>query len=105
MSPFKSLFAVIMLSGCVTPPMGPTALVMPGQGKPFEDFAGDQSTCKQFASGEVSGGATLANLTQFGAVALTTAVGAGIGGAVANTRGAEIGGGAGAIGGFAASSR
>jgi hypothetical protein len=105
MSPFKSMFAVIMLSGCVTPPMGPTALVMPGQGKPFEDFAGDQSTCKQFASGEVSGGATLANLTQFGTVALTTAVGAGLGGAVRNTRGAEIGGGAGAIAGLAATSR
>jgi hypothetical protein len=105
MSPFKSLFAAILLSGCVTPPMGPTALVMPGQGKPFEDFAGDQSTCKQFASGEVSGGATLANLTQFGTVALTTAMGAGLGGAVGNTRGMEIGGGAGAIAGIGASSR
>jgi hypothetical protein len=105
MSPLKSLFAAILLSGCVTPPMGPTALVMPGQGKPFEDFAGDQSTCKQFAGGEVSGGATLANLTQFGTTAMTTVIGAGLGGAVRGTRGMEYGGGAGAIAGLAVSSR
>jgi hypothetical protein len=105
MSPFKSLFAAILLSGCVTPPMGPTALVMPGQGKPFGDFASDQTTCKRFASGEVDGGATLANLSQFGTVAMTTALGAGLGGAVRGTRGAEVGGGVGAVGGVVASSR
>jgi hypothetical protein len=105
MSPAKSLLAAVLLSGCVTPPMGPTALVMPGQAKPFEAFAGDQATCKQFASGEVDGGATLANLSEFGTTAMTAALGAGLGGAVRGTPGAEVGGGVGAFAGLAASSR
>lgn len=104
MSPTKSLFAALLLSGCVTPPMGPTALVMPGQGKQFEAFASDQSTCKQFASGEVDGGATLANLSEFGTTAMTAALGAGVGGAVRGTQGAEVGGGVGGLAGLATAS-
>ena len=95
----KSLLAVALLSGCATQPMGPTAHVMPATGKPFEVFAQDQATCKQFASNEVDGGATMANLKEFGTAAITTGLGGGLGAALRGERGAEIGGSVGAIGG------
>jgi hypothetical protein len=41
----KILLAAALLSGCASEPMGPTALVMPASGKPFEAFAQDQTTC------------------------------------------------------------
>src|ERR1700676_5254093 len=78
----KSLLAAVLLSGCATTPMGPTAMVLPGQGKPFGQFAQDQSMCKQFADGEVNGGATMSNLKEFGVAAVTTPLGAGLGAAV-----------------------
>jgi len=95
------LLAAVLLSGCASQPMGPTARVMPASGKPFEVFAQDQATCKQFADNEVSGGATMANLKEFGTAAITTGLGAGLGAAVRGERGAEVGGSIGAIGGGA----
>jgi hypothetical protein len=97
----KSLLAAVLLSGCATTPMGPTAMVLPAQGKPFGQFAQDQSMCKQFADGEVNGGATMSNLKEFGVAAVTTTLGAGLGAAVRGGRGAGIGGAAGALGGSA----
>lgn len=93
------LLTSLLLNGCASAPMGPTALVMSAPGKPFDVFAQDQTTCKQFAGGEVNGGATVSNLKQFGAAAVATALGAGLGAAVRNRRGAEIGGAMGAIAG------
>jgi hypothetical protein len=93
--------AAVVLSGCATSPLGPTTVVMPAPGKPFEVFAQDQSMCKQYAGSEVDGGATTANLKEFGTAAITTALGAGLGAAIHGGRGAEIGGGAGALGGAA----
>jgi hypothetical protein len=95
------LLTAALLSGCASPPMGPTALIMPASGKPFAVFAQEQAMCKQFADGEVAGGATMANLKEFGTAAISTALGAGLGGAVRGRRGAEIGGAMGAIGGMA----
>ena len=65
------LLTAALLGGCATQPIGPTALVMPASGKPFEVFAQDQATCKQFANGE-AGGANLADLKQFGVAAAST---------------------------------
>ena len=96
-----SLLAIVLLSGCASQPMGPTAHVMPAPGKSFEVFAQDQATCKQFADNEVSGGATMANLKEFGTAAITTGLGAGLGAAIRGERGAEVGGSIGAIGGGA----
>ena len=95
------LLAAALLSGCVSSPMGPTALVMPASGKPFDVFAQDQAMCKQFAGGEVDGGATMSNLKQLGTMAVSTALGAGLGASVRGRRGAEFGGAVGAIGGGA----
>ncbi len=99
-----SLIAAVFISGCATAPMGPTALVMPAQGKPFEVFAQEQAMCKQFAGGEVDGDATMMNLKQFGSAAISTALSAGLGAAVRGQRGAEVGGAMGAMVGAASAS-
>jgi hypothetical protein len=98
-----ALLAAVVPGGCATPPMGPSASpmarVLPAPARSFEEFAMDQGVCKQFASGEVAGGATVSNLKQFGAAAVGTALGAGLGAAVRGGRGAEIGGGFAALAG------
>jgi hypothetical protein len=99
------VLAASMLSGCVTQPMGPTALVMPGSGKPFEAFAQEQATCKQFAGGQVDGGAAMANLQELGTAALSTALGAGLGAAAYRGRGAELGSSMGAVAGASLAAR
>jgi len=93
------LLAAVLLAGCATQPMGPTARVMPAPGKPFEVFAADQTQCKQYADGEVAGGAAMSNMKQLGTAALSTALGGGLGAAVHGARGAEIGGSLGSIAG------
>ncbi len=102
---FSGLCAVALLSGCATEPMGPTARVMPAQGKPFEVFATDQSQCKQFAEGETGGGATMSNLKQFGTAVISTALTAGLGAALHGGRGAGIGGAVGSLAGAALGGR
>jgi hypothetical protein len=99
------LLAAALLSGCATEPMGPTALVMPASGKPFEVFVQDQATCKQFADSQVGGGASMANLKELGSAAISTALGAGLGAAVRGGRGAGIGSAIGSIAGAAMAGR
>jgi len=72
---------------------------MPGPGKSFDAFQYDHAACKQFAEQSVAGQAQNANLRGVGAAALTTALGAGLGGAIGGGRGAGIGAASGALGG------
>ena len=37
---------LILLSGCATMPTGPSVLVLPGTGKPFEQFQEDNAECQ-----------------------------------------------------------
>jgi hypothetical protein len=98
------LLPLMLLNACTTEPMGPTIPVMPGPGKPFEVFQGDQAVCKQYASGQVQGGAQQANNQQVGTAVVGTLLGAGLGAAIGGGRGAAIGAGAGALGGTAVGS-
>jgi hypothetical protein len=86
-----------LLCGCVTPPMGPTIPVMPGQNKPFEAFQQDDAACQSFAGTRVAGGAEQANNKAIGETLLGAALGAGLGAAVGGGRGAGIGAAAGGI--------
>ncbi len=83
------LCAVLLLSGCASEPLGPTARVLPAPGKPFEAFQQDQSLCKQFADGETAGGAMMSNVKQLGTAALSIALGAGLGAATTQHRGGQ----------------
>jgi len=85
------------LSGCVTPPMGPTIPVMPGPNKSLQAFQADETTCEGYASQRVAGQAQAANNTALGEGLLGTALGAGLGAAVGGGRGAAIGAASGAV--------
>ena len=97
-----AMLAAFGLAGCATDPIGPTARVMPAPGKPFAVFAQDQANCKQFASGEVGGGAALADLKRLGGAALSSGLGAGLGAAIGHGRSTGIGAALGGIAGAAA---
>lgn len=94
-----SLAALLLLSGCVSQPMGPMVQVMPAPGKPFEVFQQDQAVCEQYASQMTSGGAQQANNQQLLTGVIGTALGAGLGAAIGGGRGAAIGAGSGALAG------
>jgi outer membrane lipoprotein SlyB len=101
------LLMVIAASGCATIPPGPSVMVMPGQGKPFETFQADDSTCRQWAQTQAGWQAneTVNQNLAGGAVAgglLGAAAGALIGAASGNVGpGAAIGAGAGLLAGTA----
>jgi hypothetical protein len=99
--PTAILVPLLLMSACASEPMGPTIPVMPAPGKPFDVFQNDQALCKQYAAGEVQGGAQQANNRQVGTAVIGTLLGAGLGAAIGGGRGAAIGAGAGAVGGTA----
>jgi hypothetical protein len=103
-----TLAAELLLAACVTVPTGPNVMVLPGYGKGFEQFQGDDAVCRQWAaqqSGAVTSQAAT-NTTATGAAigtALGAASGAAIGAAAGNpAAGAAAGAGIGLVGGTAA---
>ena len=101
------LIAVFGLGACATAPIGPSVMVLPGHGKPFDQFQMDDAVCRQWAtqqSGAV-GGSSQAQSTLAGAAVGTLiggAVGAGLGAIGGNPGlGAAVGAGFGAVGGTA----
>jgi hypothetical protein len=96
----RSMAAIILLvGGCVAPPIGPTVPVMPAPNKPFEVFRYDQASCMDYASHQVAGGAQLANNQQVLTGVAGTLLGAGLGAAIGGGRGAAIGAASGALAG------
>lgn len=84
----KTVFLVAALTGCATVPSGPSVRVLPGEGKPFEEFQKDDATCRQWAQSQL-GKPVQESYDQnvaTGAVA-GTAVGAGLGAAVGSASG------------------
>jgi hypothetical protein len=101
------VLAALPFGACATAPLAPTVMVLPGTGKPLEQFQVDDIACRQWAfhqsgaaairtPGEsVAGGAVLGTL-------IGAAAGAAIGAAAGSpATGAAIGAGAGLIGGSA----
>lgn len=101
-------FVLVVLGGCATMPTGPTVMVMPGPGKPFEVFATDDSICRQWALRQIGGASPseTANQNLASGAVIGTLVGAGLGAAIGAATGdvgagAAIGAGAGLLGGTA----
>lgn len=99
--------AVLLCSGCVSTPSGPTVSVMPGPEKSFEQFQTDDSVCRQWAVQQAGGQPQTAAVqgTATGA-ALGTVIGAGVGALIGAAvghpgSGAAIGAGGGLLGGTA----
>jgi hypothetical protein len=102
------LVAVFGLGACATVPAGPSVMVLPGHGKPFDQFQMDDAACRNWAANQsgVAGAAnSQAQSTLAGAAVGTLiggAVGAGLGAIGGNPGlGAAVGAGFGAIGGTA----
>ena len=104
------LLGVLALSGCATVPTGPSVMVLPPQGKPFEAFQADDSVCRQWAAQQAGAGPSeTTNQTLANGAALGTIMGAGLGAAIgaasgATGTGAAIGAASGLIGGTAIAS-
>jgi len=98
-----SLLVLLVVSGCATPPTGPSVLVLPAPGKPFEVFQSEVMVCRHWASQQI-GESTQDTINQSAATgAITgTVIGAGAGaliGAAAGdaAAGAAIGAGSGLL--------
>jgi uncharacterized protein YcfJ len=95
--------AMLILAGCVTPPLGPTVRAIPSRDVSFDQFQRDRYECEDFASREVAGGAEAANRRAVGTAVVGTAIGAAIGAATGGGRstakGAAIGGAVGTVAG------
>jgi outer membrane lipoprotein SlyB len=86
-----ALAVLVLLGGCVTPPLGATIPVMPAPNKPFEVFRADQALCMDYANQQVASGALQANNQQVLTGVAATLLGAGLGAALGGGRGAAIG--------------
>jgi hypothetical protein len=99
---------VVFLGACSTLPTGPNVMVLPGVGKPFDQFQVDDMVCRQFAQGQIGttpGQVSTQSTVQGGAIgtALGAAAGAAIGAAAGNAGlGAAVGAGTGVLVGTAA---
>ena len=99
--------AGLITTACVTVPTGPSVMVLPGNGKNFDQFQFDDATCRQWASqqtgtttSEASTNSTLAG-AGIGTL-LGAAAGAAIGAAAGSPgTGAAVGAGVGLLGGTA----
>ena len=102
------LTAALLLSACATVPNGPSVMVLPGQGKGFEQFQVDDGSCRRWATDQTGGatGSDLATRNTISGAALGTLLGAAAGAAIGAAgghagTGAAVGAGIGVLGGTA----
>jgi len=94
---------LLVVGGCATVPTGPSVMVLPPPGKPFEQFQVEDATCRQWARQQIglSPQETINQNAATGAV-VGTAIGAGLGAAIGAASGragagAAIGAGSGLL--------
>src|SRR5918996_3563704 len=102
------LALMVLLSACTSLPTGPNVMVLPGVGKPFDQFQVDDMVCRQYAQQQtgMTPGQTSTQHTVSGA-AIGTVLGAGAGVAIGAAAGrpdvgAAVGAGTGILLGSAA---
>jgi len=76
--------ALLLVGACATVPTGPSVMVLPPAGKPFEQFQADDATCRQWARQQIG-------LSPQEAVNQNTVTGAAVGTAIGAALGAAIG--------------
>ena len=96
--------AAALLAGCATAPHGPRVAVMPGQGKPFDQFQAEDAACRRYAEQSVSGGDERVQEQGAQTAIISTLLGAIIGAAVGGQDGAAVGAGFGLLTGSVAGS-
>jgi hypothetical protein len=93
------LSSLLLMTACATVPTGPSMMVLPGTGKNFDQFRGDDLECRRFAQLQVNGHNPNQTTIDPGVrnAAIGTAVGALAGAAIGGHQGAGIGAGAGLL--------
>ncbi len=106
---FVSLM-LLVLSGCATLPTGPSVMVLPAPGKPFDVFRSEDATCRMYASQQIGmSPQETVNRNTVTDAALGTVLGAGLGAAIGAISGnagtgAAVGAGSGLLAGTLAGS-
>ena len=88
----------VMLAACTSVPTGPSAMALPGTGKNFDQFRGDDRDCRQYALEQ--SGATPAQSAESSGVksaVIGAAIGAAAGAAIDGSSGAAAGAGVGLL--------
>jgi hypothetical protein len=100
--------ALVLFTGCATIPAGPTVMVLPGQGKAFDQFQTDDYACRQWATQQsgTSEQSDVSTRNTVGGAVIGTLLGAAAGAALGSAggragTGAASGAGVGAVGGTA----
>jgi hypothetical protein len=72
-----------LMTACATVPTGPTVMVLPGAGKPFDLFQGEDVACRQYAQAQAgtTSGQSVADSAVSGGL-LGSLLGAGLGAAI-----------------------
>jgi hypothetical protein len=97
--------AFAALAGCVTVPSGPSVMVLPGDGRSFDQFRFDDQDCRNYATSQTGGAEQAATDSAVRSAVVGTAIGALAGAALGgNSRSTAVGAGAGLIVGSAAGS-
>lgn len=102
--PTSALPVLLLLCACTSIPSGPSVLVLPGSGKDFEQFRGDDLVCRQYAESQLGGSSPnqVAANAGVSSAAVGTLLGAAAGAAIDGSHGAGVGAGTGlALGGLA----
>jgi hypothetical protein len=91
--------ALTVLAGCVSIPSGPSQMSLPGSGKSFDQFRGDDFECRQYASSQVGGRSPDQAGVDSGvaSAAVGTVVGAAAGALIDGSSGAAAGAGVGLL--------
>ncbi|MDO9312475.1 MAG: glycine zipper family protein, partial [Nitrosomonas sp.] len=96
------LFMVLMtgmLISCVSMPIGPSVMTLPGSGKSFEQFRADDYECREYAFQQIGGRTPQQSIQTSGveSAAVGAGLGAAAGAALAGGQGAAIGAGTGLL--------
>lgn len=70
---------LLALTGCETLPTGPSVMVLPSPGKPFDQFQGEDAICRQYADRQVRNPQEAYNENATKSAVVGTAVGTGVG--------------------------
>ncbi|SDH08160.1 Glycine-zipper containing OmpA-like membrane domain-containing protein [Propionivibrio dicarboxylicus] len=89
--------AALLLAGCATVPTGPSIMALPGSGKTFDQFRGDDAECRQYAQLQIGGNTGTEVDPGVRNAAIGTLVGALAGAAFGGHQGAGAGAGAGLL--------
>jgi hypothetical protein len=73
------LLTLLALAGCATLPTGPSVMVLPAPGKPFEVFMAEDAACRRWAEQQTQNPQASYNQNAASGAAVGTVLGAGVG--------------------------